>query len=449
MKKKILITVLLILGLGGGLCIWKWNTWFYNPPELPYTTPASPDRVILSYGEDTETERCISWRCDTAVRPAEVELFSDRDSNILRIPATGKVITSRAGKSAFYRASLDGLQPDNTYHYRVRSNDSVSSWYTFRTQDTRNGTNFLFIGDVQDKENGHSVDNFRLLHAAFPRAAFWAFVGDIIERPTDAYWKYWFNTMDGVTPSIPIVAATGNHEYLKGLPKTLDPRWTSTFVNPGNGPEGFEGQSYYLNFPDLCYIVLDTDGIQGPQSLYRHHRWLIDVLENNRKRWTVVMMHHPVYSVRSGRANYYVRWTFRHIFEKYHVALVLQGHDHGYSRISSRDKAGGTVTPVYIVSSSSPKVYAIGFDKIHDRLGANLLLYQYIQAGKDTLRYRSYTYGRELYDDLIITPDGRVTDCARDIPERLEFPFGTKKKDRERAAEYDRLKKQRAIAKGL
>ena len=442
-------TLAVILCLGGGLCIWKWDTWFHNPPELPYATPHSPDRIILSLGEDARTERTVAWRCDTFLQAARVEYYALPDSNMPAVEplytadAIGTVVPSRAGKSAFYQARLGQLDSGHAYRYRVCCGNTHSGWHDFRIPPTHDTLDFLYIGDVQDKTDGNTGQFFHLLREAYPGTAFWAFAGDIIERPTDAYWSYWFSTMDSVTASIPILAATGNHEYLKGLPKMLDSRWTHTFVNPGNGPRGFEGQTYYIDFPNLRYIVIDTDGIQGPVSLWRHRKWLKAMLASNPKRWTVVMMHHPVHSVRSGRDNYYVRWTFRPLFERYGVQLVLQGHDHGYSRITTKTAEGGKTVPVYVVSSSSPKTYRIGFDPIHDRLGANLQLYQHIRITGDTLHYESRTYDHQLYDDLLITSSGKVIDRAGDIPEQLDYPFGDSPEEREKARAYEQEKNAR------
>lgn len=449
MGKKTGIVLTAILCLGGGLCIWKWDTWFSNPPEQPYTTPATPDRIILSFGEDAKTERYISWRCDTVERDGRVEYGIITDSSntenttFRTIEAESAIVTSRAGKSAFYRVMLDGLCPGNTYRYRVTNDTLTSEWYTFQMPKDNDTLDFLFLGDVQDAGMAYSEKWFQQLHTNYPNTDFWAFVGDIIERPTDAYWSYWFGTMDGITQTTPILAATGNHEYLKGLPKTLDSRWTYSFVNPVNGPRGFEGQTYYIDFPNLRYIVIDTDGIQGPLSLWRHYRWLEEILKSNPKLWTVVMMHHAVHSVRAGRDNYYIRWTFRPLFEKYSAQLILQGHDHGYSRITTKTKTTTSTIPVYIVSSSSPKTYPIGFSPIHDRLGANLQLYQHITIKKDTLHYRSYTYTQELYDDLFITSDGQVIDNARNIPECLDFPFGNSSKEQKKSVSYNRQKSER------
>lgn len=417
--------LIVILLAGAALVVWKWNTWFGNPPEAVYVTPQTPDRVILTMGEDATRTRRISWRCDTTVSEGRVEIVRENTSDTLVLPAKGELVSSRSGRSAFYRTELTDLLPGATYHYRVVNTPHASQWYTFSMPQPDSSFSFIYIGDIQDQVEGSTQDLFRSIHRQHPDVSFWALGGDVIERPTDAYWSYWYSTMDSVAGKIPFIAATGNHEYLKGVIKKLDPRWTYSFSNPENGPKDFAGRSYVVNFKDLCYIVIDTDGIQGAPSLYRHRQWLKKILAASDKKWKIVMMHHPVYSVREGRNNYYVRYTFKPLFEQYGVDLVLQGHDHGYSRITTKTKEHQKTSPVYIVSSSSPKAYNIGFARIHDRLGSDLQLYQYITIHGDTLRYRAYTPTQELYDDLSFIDQGRtstVIDHAEQLPEHLELP---------------------------
>lgn len=425
MKKRYIIP-LIILTAGVSLTIWKWNTWFSNPPEAAYATPQVPDRIILTAGENATNTRRINWRCDTMLTEAFVEIVEKNATDTLQLEAKGKIVESRSGRSAFYSVEIPGLVTGAEYDYRVHNNQQASAWFSFRIPAPDSMMSFVYIGDIQDQTTGDTRNLFRTIHAQYPDVSFWALGGDVIERPTDEFWTYWYSTMDSVAGKTPFIAATGNHEYLKGAVKTLDPRWTSSFSNPENGPEGFAGRSYFVNFKDLCYIVIDTDGIQGPQSLYRHRAWLKQALATTTKKWKIVMMHHPVYSVREGRNNYYVRWTFKPLFEEYGVNLVLQGHDHGYSRITTKTEDQQKQCPVYIVSSSSPKSYNIGLHPIHDRLGSNLPLYQYITIQGDSLQFRSFTPEHRLYDDLTIVNTGngqsQVIDRAESWPENLELP---------------------------
>lgn len=452
MKIRIIPTILLVLVIGLSLLIkLRWNAWFGNPPEPEYVTSLVPDRIILSLGEDTGTERYVSWRCDTVPRKGYVEVWNREKDDTVRVAARDTLIYSRAGKSVFYHALLKGLEPGTEYSYRVANEGKASDWYDFFVEGQRDTLAFITLGDIQDALGGETKGIFQDIHRHYPRVSFWAFGGDIIERPMDVYWSYWFDTMEGIVQSVPVVAATGNHEYLKGVVKRLDTRWTSTFKNPVNGPEGFEGRTYRLSFEDMDFITLDTDGLQSPMDYVRVRRWLDETLGRSDKKWKVVMMHHPVYSVRSGRDNPFIRWTFKPVFERHKVDLVLEGHDHGYSRIASRDGEDRPTTPVYIDSNCSPKLYPIGFDKIHDRLGSNLNFYQYITLKGDTLSVKVFTTEHEIYDDIAVVKDGagqvNVYDNATHIPESLQLPDAYKKWKKKKLNEYERQRQERMVVR--
>lgn len=312
--------------------------------------------------------------------------------------------------------------------------------------DIKDSLTFITLGDIQDHTEGMTGEIFNDLRYRYPAVNFWAFAGDVIERPMDVYWNYWFGTMDSISQTVPVVAATGNHEYLKGAIKKLDTRWTVTFNNPLNGPERYAGSTYFFNYGDLLYVVVDTDGLQLPLDYIRVRRWLDELLSGSDARWKIVMMHHPVYSVRSGRDNPFMRWTFKPLFERYGVDLVLEGHDHGYSRIISKEADGLLHTPVYIVSNCSPKLYRIGFGKRHDRLGSNLNFYQYVTVRGDSMQVRVYTTEHDLYDDVLFIKEGdgqtTVIDRAAGWPESLELP-GSYRHNEEKVREYEREKSER------
>ena len=55
--------VLLILIVGGVICKKRWNVWFYNIPEIRYVLTEEPQRVLLTFGNDGELSRNVSWVC--------------------------------------------------------------------------------------------------------------------------------------------------------------------------------------------------------------------------------------------------------------------------------------------------------------------------------------------------------------------------------------------------
>ena len=196
-------------------------------------------------------------------------------------------------------------------------------------------------------------------------------------------------------------------------------------------------------------IVIDSNVIQWPIAVYQHMKWLKKTLKESTQPWKVVMFHHGVYSVREGRSNLLMNYLFLPILLKNGADLVLQGHDHAYSRIT-RKQDGDTIPPIFVISSASPKNYRNGFDAIHDRLGSNLSLYQDIKITKDELSYQSLFFNGEPYDDLIIQrkEDGskQIIDNARHWEEQFLFDsFDKSEKGREKRKKYRDKAKERIL----
>ncbi len=453
----------------------RWRAWFVNKPEMAYTTPDSIDRVTLTSGEDFLSQRTISWRCGEEFQEASLDLcdFSKVDTvinyndfNWRKFRAKGKLIRSRSGKGYFYTVALDSLQEGHQYIYTLQTGKKQSKVFTFtmpKGLDTLE--RFLYLGDVQDPTGQLSKKLFKNLLPkpnieqkpdtnSLVKAPihFVATAGDQIEGPSDAYWNAWYGAWgEDYTAQIPFVVATGNHEYLKkGISRELDPRWVVQYNFPKNGVEGFMGRSYYIDYPLMRFIVLDSNGITFPSEIMVHRDWLKNLLSSSKQPWQVVMFHHGVQSVREGRSNPIMKYGFKSILEDYGADLVLQGHDHAYSRITSKSDRGEKQTPVYVISTSSPKLYRNSFDAVHDRLASGVQLYQTVEVRPNTLTYQAYLYSGQLYDKLMIDRQKaqgdryKVIDKAKGLPEVFEFnAFGTDKKGQKKARKYQEAIKER------
>ena len=391
MKRLVKISIAVIVV--AVLALWvssRWDAWFYNVPEEPYAAASVPDRITLTSGEDFMSERTVSWRCGDSVKPSKLVLASE-DLDTVSIEAKGTVVQSRGGLDAFYVASMDSLQAGYYYSYRVETEGyEPSEWHWFKMPDKEQvRRSFLFFGDVQDTLGGNSGQWFAKLYKKYPEVEFWACAGDLIERPIDAYWNYLYESADSILASMPLFNATGNHDYIKSLYRKADPRWKHTFVYPDNGATTAKGISYYVDFPDMRFIVIDTDGLQDAMTLAGCYKWLRSCLREADDKWKVVMYHHPAYSVRKDRNNYLIRNTFVPLFDKYGVDLVLQGHEHGYMRVNGNE--GEEKRPVYIVSYMSPKSYKARELEQGLKVIADTRMYQVVEYDDSKLVFNAYS----------------------------------------------------------
>ena len=424
----------------------SWGRWFGNEPELPYTVPTVPDRITLCYGPDAQHDRCLTWRCDTIQHAYAVELRTPTDSMML--PASSVRVESRAGFQYFYRCELYGLMENATYRYRLCSETDTTAWHAFVMAERTDSIRFMVLGDIQDSVGGDSPDLLRMASERLGTMDFYAFVGDMIERPTDRYWQMFYSSIDPFCDSIPLMVCTGNHDYLKGIYKTIDPRWRHTFGTPLNGPDRFMGRSYYVDFTDMRFIVIDTDALQLPWEYADARSWVSNVLHQSTKHWNVVLMHHPLHSASIGRDNPTMRWAFRSLFEGEHGPdLVLAGHDHSYMRWAAE------TAPLYMVLTTATKDYLSKSDPGAAKVACGHRLYQQVVVTPQAIALSSYLAETgELYDSVRIekqtgTP-AVIRDLGQHIAERIDLPHRFSGKDGSRVKKFRKLRSRRASEPG-
>ena len=109
-----LASLLLIVSGLTTLTLVRWNAWFGNKPEAPYTTPEEITRITMVPGEDFSHQRVFSWRSGEQIAFSSLSLrkLSDKGDTLPEklYPALGSLIDSPARNGWYYhvsRASLD------------------------------------------------------------------------------------------------------------------------------------------------------------------------------------------------------------------------------------------------------------------------------------------------------------------------------------------------------
>jgi phosphodiesterase/alkaline phosphatase D-like protein len=214
------------------------------------------------------------------------------------------VIKTNGGVAAYFKSEIKNLHPGLLYAYRVGNEGNWSDWNQFRTRCPGDSAfSLLYIGDIQDSINGKTGEVFRKAWNTDPKAEMVIFIGDMIERPHDEYWKEWFRAGGELFRTVPIIATPGNHEYYKELIQQIDPRWTGHFDFPQNGPKQFLGRVCYWDYGNTRFISMDTNGLNLLTALTQRN-WLKKTLENTSSRWKVVMMHHPAFTTSRTHDNF-------------------------------------------------------------------------------------------------------------------------------------------------
>jgi hypothetical protein len=399
-KLRLCIALVIVAALG----IWiasRWHTWFVEDPEEAYVPSQTPAHVLLTFGDTQPFSRNVSWQADTVLHPSWLELVSLADSDTIRVEAQGEVFRSRSGQAAYYVARLRSLKAAATYAYRAITNGKSSPWYQFSTQPaSTDHVSFLYVGDVQDTIGGKTNRFLREALARHPQSEFLVCGGDIVEGPTHRWWEQGFRDLDSVAQAMPVMAVTGNHDYRKGVIQRLERRFPLTFSYFLDSQIG-DNQVYTLCYGPVQFFLLDSNR-ELPYLLTQRH-WLKTQLQASRVRWKIVVLHHPLFSIRSASRNLIQRWVFNGLLEEYGVDLVLQAHEHNYARMTAHTDKGRATTPVYTVSHCSPKDYELYPNELYDKFNASSRYYQTVSIFGDTLTIAAYeVYHHTRIDSLKI-----------------------------------------------
>jgi len=434
-----------------------WAQEFKNYEAPVYTKSWSapteyPDRISLTFSGDPATSFSVSWRTDTTVTQAIAEIApATAAPRFWRNSTSQKALTETMDAmhianakvvANYHSVTFTGLQPNTLYAYRVGNGEKWSEWIQYRTASKEaDPFTFLYVGDAQNQIMELWSRLIREGYRHEPDARFIIHAGDLINRAhKDSEWHEWFQAGGWIHRMLPAIPVPGNHEYNEYNPdeeeEYLSYQWPYQFTLPENGPEGIEllkETTYYVDYQGVRIIGLNSNGLHEEQAA-----WLDRILTENPNKWTILTFHHPVFSASRGRNNERLRTTWKPIFDKHNVDLVLNGHDHSYARgntpaeaenitsgMNVRDRTG----TVYVVSVSGAKMYTLkpeawqNFEAERKVAAENTQLFQEISVHDDTLYFRSYTATRDLYDAFkLIKAEGepnRIVEIKENrIPQR-------------------------------
>ena len=410
-----------------------------NPAEI-YRPTVLPDRIVLTWAGDPATTQAVTWRTSTDVDQAVAEITEAEPgpgftAKARRITATTEGLETNLNEAHFHSVRFDQLKPETKYAYRVGDAVNWSEWFHFTTASHQPGPfSFIYFGDAQNDVRSMWSRVIREAYSDAPKARFMIHAGDLINRAeSDAEWGEWFGAGHWLNAMVPSVPVPGNHEQARDAEgnRRLSHHWRPSFTLPENGPEGLEETCYTLVYQDVRIVGLDSN-----RELEAQAAWLDELLTGNQARWVICTFHHPVFSTGNNRDNPQLRETWKPIFDKHRVDLVLQGHDHTYGRTGlDTPLAGATIGnvptgvnkvdsqtgTVYVVSVSGPKMYELDRKPFMVRAAENTQLYQIIHVDGDTLSYEARTAVGDVYDKFTLKKrDGQINELVEQVPETPE-----------------------------
>ena len=405
-------------------------------PGLPYAPRNLPDRIVLTPGADPAREMAVAYRTDTAqaVSRAQIAVAVDGptlEEKAVTIAGTAMPVDGSNGPARYHHIRFTDLRPDTAYAYRVAGAAGWSEWHQFRTAAAEaKPFRFLYLGDIQ---NGILTYASRVIRQAFHAHGdirLVAHAGDLVSQRDDLdhddEWGEWNQAGGHHYAMVPQLPATGNHEYVeRPMPDGteryhLGPYWPAQFALPSNGAEPVKATTYYVDYQGVRFIVLDGTAAIELGTMKAQTDWLDAALASSKADWNIVLFHQPVFTCARPKDTAAIKAAWKPVFDRRDVDLVLQGHDHCYSRLTAeagRDAGararadGATQGPVYLVSVTGSKMYRLN-DRAPsqpDKVAEATELYQIVDVAPKGLSFRTYTATGALYDGFTLErrADGR------------------------------------------
>ena len=329
-----------------------WNAWV----EEWKTVATDYTKVSLTPGAD-ETQLNFAWYSkDESGKQATPVVHFGTDKNALTA-YTGKasaVDTSLTDGVAYHtnQVTVTGLKENTTYYYTVEKNGVQTEPVVYKTGSFSN-VKMLYVGDPQvgaskGQTQGSDAlvadagaantaarnDSFgwnrtlEIATAQNPDLNFIISAGDQVNKTGKAKEEEYAGYLDpDALASLPVATTIGNHD-------SLNADYDYHFNNPNETDNGQTeaGGDYYYSYGPGLFIVLNTNNYNAAEHA--------QTIEEATKAypdaaWRIVTIHQDIYGSgydHSDTDGMILRTQLTPIFDQYDIDVVLQGHDHTYSR---------------------------------------------------------------------------------------------------------------------
>ena len=366
MKKKKVISCILAAALAaGGQQVWaatthyndssatggsaEWNAYVegWNSLANDYT------HVSITPGA-ADSQLNFAWYTEGAAATPVVYFGTDAGNLKPFTGSSGSVDTELTGGKAysFSYVTVTGLEENTTYYYSVNKNGVITQPEMYRTGSFEN-VNILYVGDPQigaskgqpqgegklaadsgaantaARNDGFAWDRtLDIAIAQHPDLNFVISAGDQVNKtgkPKEEEYAAYLSA--SALKNLSVATTIGNHD-------SLNPDYAYHFNNPN--PTGLgatqAGGDYYYTYGSGLFIVLNTNNY----NVAEHEQSIKKAVENFPDAvWRVVTIHQDIYGSgldHSDTDGMILRTQLTPVFDRYDIDVVLQGHDHTYSR---------------------------------------------------------------------------------------------------------------------
>jgi hypothetical protein len=233
--------------------------------------------------------------------------------------------------STIHHITLDGLQPDTRYHYRVRdSQGRLSPIHSFETLPREPSSyRFVVLADLQDDgEDAHFSEVVDAVIDTVPDAAFMVAPGDLAFCDRPGPWWTFFDTGEALFSTRVMLPAPGNHD----LTELSNESYRRYFPASASGDE----TRYRIDVGSASFLSLDSEDDEGLLEGSEQLLWLgaqLEALAGDADRtWAFAFWHRPPYTVDWRHAE--DMEALRPLVEHFDGVIDwhFSGHDHLYQR---------------------------------------------------------------------------------------------------------------------
>jgi len=369
---------------------------------------------------DPAHSRVIMWQSDYAVKEPVLEYRMEGKENGETVPVQAEKFTDGGKNTWIYRARISGLEPGQTYGYRIRDGKKATAWMSLKAF-AGNTFKALVFPDSQSADYSAWKATAQPAWQRNQDAQFFVNMGDQVDNGQDAsQWNAWFDVVEPMAEKIPMATTVGNHETYDLNWKVRRPEaYMKLFNLPQNGYAQYPNRFYSFTVGDVHFVVLDTVFSEmkdlEPNLEQDEIQWFRKDMEQNRQKWNIVVMHkdplryafNPA-TGRTGRDEGIEQEgkVWMPLFDEYGIDLVLSAHLHTYrNRGHIRDFRHNPDGPLYILTGVAGDVRYPGLWKQHP-------LDEYVAPQPETDNYLVMTKTDDELQLQAFLPDGTLLDTA-------------------------------------
>jgi predicted phosphodiesterase len=334
----------------------------------------------------TSSSAAVGWVTD-APAGQTIEITGP-DGRAISASAQPESPDTRSAAPKQMWTSVDGLQPDTIYCYRVMVDGfPASERIGFRTAPAPDSTRT--IGILAFGDSGGATSDQMQLRSQMDDVPYELIVhtGDLAyESGSLAQLESTvFDVYEDLFRHIPFFPASGNHDY-----KTSDAApFRSVFMLPENGDDE---KWYSYDWGRIHFVALDTESDYETQAA-----WLDADLASTSLPWKIVYFHRPMYSSGNHGSDTTLRSMLAPVLERHDVQLVLTGHDHHYERVNPQNGVA------YVVTGGGGRgTYAVGSSGF-TAFAESVIHYAYLEVGVDELVLHAIDAEGTEFDSLVVS----------------------------------------------